>query len=99
MKTCGELALLFPIEIDASPKKQGLNGHSQIYLKERDQDNIVLFLRPRQYYVVSETKAIYNFISHLQNTEDVRVGGSDEIMKEVVGQASHDVNHKARLRV
>ena len=49
----------------------------------------MLFLRPKQYIML---------FSHLQNTEDVRVGGSDEIVKEVVGKAGHYVDHKARLK-
>ena len=45
------------------------------------------------------TKHIFHLSSHLQNAEDVSVGGADEIVKEVVGKAGHYVDHKARLKV
>ena len=47
---------------------------------------------------LSENK-IFDLFFHLQNAEDVSVGGADEIVKEVVGKAGHYVNEKARLKV
>ena len=35
---------------------------------------------------------------HLQNAKDVRVGGADEVVQEVIRKASHDVDHKTGLK-
>ena len=47
----------------------------------------------------SKRQNIFYLSTHLQDAKDVSVGGADEIVKEVVGKASHYVNHETRLRV
>ena len=82
-KTCGVLELLFLTGTDASPTN-----------KNQMPNKILLTL-----WASSKRQNIFYLSTHLQDAKDVSVGGADEIVKEVVGKASHNVNHKARLRI
>ena len=82
-KTYGVLELLFLTGTDASPTNKN------------QMPNKILFIL----WASSKRQNIFYLSTHLQDAKDVSVGGADEIVKEIIGKASHYVDYKTRLKV